>query len=302
MNDVFKQFYNAFYTNTNGFMPSMPLSQNVYPGDFFQIKNNEMLVLGNIFKKGVIDVDKAEFGYGIPLNPSNWNFSHGVSKPYSGRSSGHNDMDGDFSFSKQILAFQERGNFSFKGVNPESVKFLNWRSFQDELIIKLTQVLFSFRELYIVTEVASVDDWTLAIAGSDKSELEIAMKSENYGLVNIFGHADATTIQAKDIEYYNREEHRKPVFLKAIKLVLKNEKVDYFISELISGREFKNKWVKEFFDYEFHEDASFYAPSSNIAQTSILDLLQANELNPNTALQYFKWEEANLDDIQLLFN
>ena len=30
-------------------------------------------------------------------------------------------------------------------------------------------------------------------------------------------------------------------------------------------------------------------------------MLQANELNPNTALLYFKWADANLDDIEKLF-
>ena len=36
-------------------------------------------------------------------------------------------------------------------------------------------------------------------------------------------------------------------------------------------------------------------------QASILDMLQANELNPNTALLYFRWSDANLDDIEKLF-
>jgi hypothetical protein len=37
------------------------------------------------------------------------------------------------------------------------------------------------------------------------------------------------------------------------------------------------------------------------AQACFLDMLQSNELNPNTALSYFKWADANLDDIEKLF-
>jgi hypothetical protein len=37
------------------------------------------------------------------------------------------------------------------------------------------------------------------------------------------------------------------------------------------------------------------------AQDSILDMLGANELNPNKALHYFKWAEANMDDVEKLF-
>jgi hypothetical protein len=37
------------------------------------------------------------------------------------------------------------------------------------------------------------------------------------------------------------------------------------------------------------------------AQGFYLDMLQCNELNPNTALLYFKWVDANLDDVEKLF-
>ncbi|HET6992936.1 MAG TPA: hypothetical protein VFJ43_16510, partial [Bacteroidia bacterium] len=60
---------------TGGFIPTKPLNQNVYPGDFFQIINGEMIALGNIFLKGVVDNDNVEIGYGTKLNPANWNFS-----------------------------------------------------------------------------------------------------------------------------------------------------------------------------------------------------------------------------------
>ena len=40
--------------NTHGFIPTKPLNQNVYPGDFFQIINGEFIVLGNIFRKKVV--------------------------------------------------------------------------------------------------------------------------------------------------------------------------------------------------------------------------------------------------------
>ncbi len=301
MNNIFKKFYHSFYLKTNGFIPAKPLNQKVFPGDFFQIIDGEMIVLGNIFKKGIIDPERIKFEYGIKLNPYNWDFSEGVTKPYSGRSSGHNAMDVEFNFSKQILAFDDRGSFSFRGFEPESVRFEKWKDIQDELIIKLTQVFYSFRALYLVTDVATVRNWTLALAGSKKAELEIAVNSENFGLVDIFGHSDAITVQAKDIEYHERIVDRKPVFFKAKKLTVRNGKIDAFISDLLKEGELKNEWVKSFFDYEFHNDEVYHKPSHKISPISILDMLQANELNPNTALKYFKWINANLDDIELLF-
>jgi len=301
MDTVYRNFYRNFYMRTGGFIPTKPLNQNFYPGDFFQIKNGEMIVLGNIFRKGVVDPEQVQFGYGIKQNPGSWNFSDGVTKPYSGRGSGQGAIEGEFEFSKQIMAFSREGSFFFKCNEPESVKILNWSEIQQQLIIKMTQTIYSFRELYLVSESVVPLNWTLAISSSDKGELEIATDSENFGLVDIFGHQSAKTIQSKDIEYYHRETLKKPVFFKAKKLVVQEEKLEVFISELITDRLNSSEWVNNFFDYDFHYEPVYTTPGTQNTQTSILDMLHANELNPNTALLYFRWVDASLDDIEKLF-
>lgn len=302
MDQVYKKYYRGFYLKTGGFIPSKPINQSMYPGDFFQIRNGEVIVLGNIYRKSIIIPEEKSIEFGLKLNPANWSFSDGVTKPYSGRGSGNNPIEGEFEFSKQVLAFDSSGSYFFRGNNPESVKIANWSAIKDELIIKLTQTLFSFREVYVVTECATNSDWTLAIASSHKAELEIATDSENFGLVDIFGHSSAKTIQSKDIEYYHRESNRTPNFFKAKKLVVRDEKLDIFISDLISQRVNRNQWVSDFFDYDFHDQPVPFAPHiTNNVQISFLDMLQANQLNPNTALLYFRWIDANLDDVEQLF-
>lgn len=301
MENAYRNFYRNFYMRSGGYIPTKPLNQNIYPGDFFQARNGEMIVLGNIFRGNVIDPRDVEFGNGIRLNPANWNFSDGISKPYSGRGSGHGAIEGEFEFSKQIIAFTTRGSFFFKANQPESVKIMNWNAIQQQLIIKMTQTLYSFRQLYIVTETATAADWTLAISGSDKGELEIATDSENFGLVDIFGHQSAKTIQSKEIEYYHREAHRRPSFFKAKKLVVQDERLDVFISDLISRMQNRSEWASGFYQYEFYNDPAYSSHIPEGAQTCVLDMLQANELNPNTALLYFKWAEANLDDVEKMF-
>ncbi|MEM6684608.1 MAG: hypothetical protein AAF617_02340 [Bacteroidota bacterium] len=302
MNDVFNKFYRSFYNRTNGFIPTKLLRQNIYPGDFFQIRDGEIIVLGNIFRKNVIHIDDVTLENRIKLNPSGWNFSEGVTKPYSGRDSGHNPIEGDFEFSKQVLAFDRFGSFFFKSSAPESVKIANWSDLQQQLIIKMTQTLYSFRELYIATECATTESWTLAIAGSKKAELEIATESENFGLVDIFGDSNAKTIQARDIEFYHREDKRRPTFFKAKKLIVRQEKLEVFISDLISDQMQIPMWVNNFYEYDFfHDQLSITTPASRSTQASVLDMLQANQLNPNTALQYFDWADANLDDVEKLF-
>lgn len=301
MGNVFKRFYADFYNKTNGFIPTKPLNQDYYPGDFFQIHNGEIIVLGNIFHNGLVAPEQTQLSYGCQLNPVGWNFGQDVTKPYAGRDSGQDAIEGSFGFSRQLLAFNTFGSFLFKAVAPESVKIANWNALEQALIIKLTQTIYSFRELYVVTESALAKNWTLAVAGSEKAELEIATEKESFGLVDFFGDKEAKTIQTRGIEYYYREDQKRPSFFKAKKLVVQQEKLEVFISDLISRRREKNTWIGNFYDYDFYNPPSFQTSISCTAQTSVLDMLQANELNPNTALLYFKWSDTNLDDIEKLF-
>ncbi len=300
MENITKKFYTDFYNRTNGYIPSKPLTQNIYPGDFFQIHKGEIIVLGNIFKNRVIAVDEVNIEYGIQLNSHNWNFSNGVTKPYTGRDTGQNIIDGNFGYNKQILGFKEFGSFFFTSNNPEAVKILNWNEIASELIIKLTQVLYSFRELYVVTESVAPSDWILAISGTDKGELEIAMESESSGLMELFGQVNSKTIQARDIDFHYKEEKKRPSFFKAKKLIVEPEKLDVFISDLITERTGVIDWANNFFDNNF-ENETYAASMPRNESTCVLDMLQANQLNPNTALQYFKWTDANLDDVEKLF-
>lgn len=296
----FKKFYLTLYQRTSGFIPTKPMGQCMYPGDFFQIINGEMIVLGNIFRNNIISEDDCQIEYNIDQNTASWNFSRGISKPYSVQDS-LNESEKHYKFSKQVIDFKEYGSFYFKSNDVKSVKIMDWSSIKDQLIIKMTQILYSFRELYIVTESASASDWTLAISGSEKGELELGIETEEEGPLEIFGQASAKTTQARDIEYYNREVGRKANFFKAKKLVVQPEKLETFISELIYTQRTHAQWVIDFFDFEF--EAPHVVSSNNIinSQSSILDMLQANELNPNTALLYFEWANANSDDIELLF-
>lgn len=302
MDHTNKNFYRHFYLKTGGFLPTKPLNKSLFPGDYFQIKNGEIILLGNIYRNGIISRHDADISGVIALNDANWNFSDGISKPYSGRSHAHGSIDGNFEFSKQILAFANKGSFIFKAEEPESVKINNWNEIQQQLIIKLTQTLYSFRELYVVTESATAKNTTLAIAGEANAELELACEAENFGLSDIFGHENTKTIQSKDIEYYHRETKRKPAYFKAKKLVVQDEKLSYFITDFIAKENNTSEWADSFFDSNFHNDADYNTQMiMQNAQGFYLDMLQCNELNPNTALLYFKWADANLDDVEKLF-
>ncbi|MDB5145449.1 MAG: hypothetical protein JWQ66_4162 [Mucilaginibacter sp.] len=301
MDKIYRNFYRTLYLKTGGYIPTRSLNQNIYPGDFFQIRNGQILVLGNIFRNGVVNPDDCRLANGTKLNPAGWSFGQGATKPYSGRGNGLAPMGGEFEYSRQVLGFTGHGSFLFKGNDPESVKIANWTEIQQQLIIRLTQTIYSFRELYVVTEIATMAHWTLAVAGSATAELEIASDTETIGPHEIFGHVASKTIQSKDIEFYHHESKRSPCFFRAKKLVIQDERLDVFVSDFLTQHENSDIWASDFFGYDFNYDPVCVTNAPADVQASLLDMLQANQLNPNTALLYFRWADANLDDVEKLF-
>ncbi len=300
MSNLFHKFYVSFYSKTGGYVPARPLSQPIYPGDFFQIKNGEIIVLGNIYFGNMIKPEDINLVHDEHSQAPVWKMEEGVRRLYSGRSSAPGLGGEEFEFSKQVLGFAGYGSFLFSSANRKLVRIANWSELQDQLIIKLTQIYYSFREVFVVTESASTSHWSLAVGGTHDAELEIATATENFGLVDIFDHVDVRTIQSKNVEYYHLQKERMPTFFKAKKLVVQDEKVRTFINELIINRRKHQEWALNFFD-QFAAAPPYINPLSNHPECSLLDTLRANELNPNTALLYFKWADMNLDDIALLF-
>lgn len=301
MDNASAAFYRHFYSRTNGYIPAKPLNSVMYPGDFFQIRNGEIIVLGNIYRDNVITPADVSLDYNIKLNPAGWSFNDGVSKPYSGRGSGNDTIGGgEFEFSKQILGFARRGSFIFHADTPEAARIVNWDELKQALIIRLTQTMYSFRELYVVSESITAHNWSLAIAGSENAEMEIASEQDTYTLSDIFGHHNTKTIQTRDIDFFHREQGRKPNFFRAKKLAVQDEKTEVFISDLINRRMQQNDWAAGFYNFNNESSAAFIPHPPSYSQANVLDMLAANELNPNTALNYFRWADATLDDVEKL--
>ncbi|WP_293304920.1 hypothetical protein [Pedobacter sp. UBA5917] len=301
MENVYRNFYRSFYLRTNGFIPTSSLAKAVYPGDFFQIRNGQVVVLGNIYRSELVKHEDIKLEYDNKLNPSGWSFSEGVSKPYSGRRNSNEAIEAEFEFSKQILAFSEKGSFIFKGSDPVSTRIINWNEIQQQLIIKLTQTYYSFRDVYVVTESATTKNWTLAVSGAASAELEIVTAEENFGLNDIFGHVSSKTIQSKDIEFYQREEGGKPSFYRAKKLLIKDDKSEALVADHIAKEQGHHEWAKAFYKSDFHSNNEYLNDQSAYLQVNMLDLLRPGELNPNTALLYFSWADMSLDDLEKLF-
>jgi len=296
MDTVYKKYYTNLYLKTGGFIPVSPLDNQVFPGDFFQVEHGEMKIVGNIFRDKVIDPDAIEFVFNTPLNPDSWNINYGVDRPYFGIKDTQGNFE-DKEYYSQLFSFKERGSFFFKGIAPKATKIINWNLVEAELILKLTQYNYSFREVYLVTEAAHMKSWTLAVADNEEAELEISSRSKEINIDDIFSHEASKAIHAKNMECYRKEINPKLSFFKAKKLCSREQRDFQFGYDTTAIQNTLVDWANGFYNFDFRVNGNQLKQSP----IPLIDRLKGNELNPTTALEFFHWIDCSLDDLEKLF-
>lgn len=293
METILNTYYEKFYLGTNGYMPTNPVTEIIYPGDFFQIINGKIQRLGNIYKEDL--VEKIRISEAVQLSAYRWQISSGLHKEFSIK-----EMTNETSqpYMKQILRFQDAGSFAFRANEPEMIKISNWDHISDELIVKLTQSKYGFRELYLATEIVTAKQWTLAISGRRDAELELVSDSENASLVDIFGVKGTKAIQSKGIDIYENKSGRTPNFFKAKKLVIRDDKQGVGFDRILKAENEIHGWAKEFYDYSFDLDPPFIGQHhSEYFLTNAIDMLVGTAVDIKNALEHYKWVDASLDDV-----
>lgn len=280
-----RTFFHQCYLQTGGWIPMTPMLSRLELGDFGQVNRQRVNLLGNVFSLHLVeDIDIAE---DIHLNHDNWKISSGVQRSLSEREQVVDDsMDGGQSiveWQKQVLKFDDSGSFFFHGHNPIARMVLNWSRFKNDVTLKLSQADFSFREVMVVTEVATLDNWTLAISGAANAEMQLSAQTSSNDLFALLGEQSCRAEHSRDIATFERHIEPLCYFFKGKKLALRDHKKEHFIRQTLEQRE------------RFGEDSV-----ANWLNTNMLNRVESNELNIATCLEFFDWVDLTLDDVEKL--
>jgi hypothetical protein len=278
---LYRPFYRQCYRNSGGWIPMMPLAHKLELGDFGQIRQGRLRPLGNIGKLRLVYQIKSTDR--IALNPDDWQLEAGVEKIFGSTQTRTDDQNSLSTWSKQVLAFGRKGDFVFYGAEPKARFIANWSEFKQDITLKLTQADYSFRDVYVVTAVATVGHWGLAIAGADGAQLELAAETGEADHFAMLSHRTAIAEQSRHIAVFEQSAGRHGYFFKAKKLVLSDQKKDQLISQMLQ------------------QNVALEADElANWLSSDLLNRVQANELNPSTCLDYFDWVDVSLDDVEKL--
>ena len=298
MDNVLFDFYKSLYFNT-GFTPTNPMKLYVVPGDLFQIHRGKMIKLGNVYKDKMVETfDLVQRN--IFLDENSWKISSGVRETFRERVSVDHTHD-DRSYVNQRLLFKERGSFFFSGESPRGVRITDWKLIEEKLIVKITQQYNAFREIFIVTDVATVDSWTLAISDLPDAELILTSSEDSSGMLGLADKEHARATKSINMHCFEKHIGRSPGFFKAKKLVARQDRIDHFLSNLLRGQSDYAVWEKEVFPEETAGVSTF--DDRNFMQSwhaSRSNLLMPAEVSVANVLDFFEWENMSLVDIEKL--
>ncbi len=260
-----------------------PLTRNIAVGDLCQINHGLFYPLTNLSQINL--VEPILVSPALALNSVDFRLSCGVQQILCTLETFSED-DGEYRYrTRQSLGFAQAGSFVFHGSQPHAHLLLNWSQLRDDATLKLTQLHYSFRELYLVTGVATVSEWALSIASKPDAQLEMSAALNDNDFFSLISHSSAASELCKDIAFYEKSSVKPAHFFKAKKLVLSDTMNDFYINRIIENQK--------------KPHSSLIA---NWLGADLINLVKANELNLNTSINFFNWVDISLDDVERLLN
>lgn len=273
-----REFYRAFFRDCylqSGWIPVFPFGHSIANGDVFQIQNGQRLSLLNIQQLALTDSEK--YSELVHLREQDWPESFECVQTQNNAYTEQTD-NGLSQIRQQSYSFQQAGAYLFSGRNPQGRFMLNWHKIVKELIVKLTQSKFTFQEVYVVTDIANIPHWGLAIAAQANASLQLVAASSSGNCL-----FDVEDCQMSDSSYLSvyQHSHSQPLFFfRAKKLVLSAKKHDHYLKEML------------------HNDGVMSPPyHKEWLQTSLLNLASSNELNITSCTDFFDWQDVGMDEV-----
>jgi len=278
---LYRPFYRHCYLNNGGWIPMQPLARKLELGDFGQIRQGRLMPLGNIGKLRLVYMTKTTGQ--ISINADDWQFETGVEKILGNTQTETDAQNKQSTWHNHVLAFDRKGDFVFHGAKPKARFIANWSEFKQDITLKLTQADYSFREVYVVTAIATVDHWGLAIAGADGAQLEFAAQTDAADYFAALSHHSAIARHSRHIAVFEKSAAQPGYFFKAKKLVLSDKKNEQLLEQMLQA-----------------DEPLEAEPLANWLSADLLNRVRLNELNAANCLDYFDWVDMSLDEVEKL--
>lgn len=275
-------FYRDSYLKT-GWLPMNPLARSIAVGDVCHLQQGRFQPLLNCVDAHL--VERVVVSHPLTLDPVSWHFSRDAQQVLCETHWAESEEGERSAFTKHVLEFRQAGGYVFSAEAAQARLLTNWHQIRDDVTLKLTQLHYSFREIYVVTGVVQASEWGLVIADRSEARLEMSTALASHDQHALLGHESTCVHQSRGIVELEQAQGRSAYFFKAKKLVLSDATHDRYLSQLLDNH-------------------ARLLPSEmpNWLDTPLINLVKSNELNLNNSIGFFAWADMNLDDVERLAN
>lgn len=288
MVSYYSKFYQDLYMKSGGYIPLWPLKTTANLGDLFLIRYGHMIKIGNILDKFFEIYEDIHIEDDWSSTWNLWNIDSGVK--HSIRSGLTISEDDGYIIPEDrhtlILDFQHKGSYFFRTPEVRERSITNFSDFRFKLLQFLASEKFSFKEIFVMTSVAKVDDYAMMVAAQDSASAMISIPSDAdmpHNLIQLANIQPHWRIEyMNNISTFHIAQTGDQMFFKAQKL----EASDH-------GKEIIKKHIAQNLPESMQEQVY------NILRFSPTEVLPTNELFPAKVHELFHFREMNLNDVSM---
>lgn len=302
-----EQLYRDVFVKTDGFMLNWPFGKSIKIGDFFALRPGHIGVVGNIYDSYFQIALKDDFEKDV------YKFQAPVLEPYLDEKAGwqvyephealwklKSGCDTDYCSNKFVDQHRRRieaadvntyqtkfhlpGDYFFVANGVKYYRMPHFREIHKELIRRLTTEFYNFNKIYLVTEVANIDDFSLATSCGESSELVLSQGNfSSGGILELLGpEADYKVERTRGLDYVLLGQEGGSIAFKAMKMGLSLKAKDILIEEIYNSAD------KEIRQY-----------AVELINNELFHLFPKIEINPANANEFFSWSNMALEDVEL---
>lgn len=302
---TFEHLYRKMFLQTNGFMLNWPIGQHVNVGDFFILKPNKLSVVGHI----PVDILNAEKSYDeeplevfvpaavpdkksskntgtFPTNAWTWRMMEGCASDYVSNKmlTPHKSKLQPPDVNQYITYFENESNFFFSAKEASIKKVLDFHKLHKRIIRILATQFFNYSEVYFITEVAILPNFSMGI--SKRADAKLIMSLDNFHNGDIM---DVTSSEiplgiekTEGLSHLKIREKGGPIAFRALKMSLSLKAKDEIMKKL---EDTENKELEKYI--------------AEIIEQNLHNLVPSIEINPSNAGEFFEWRPMGLEDVEV---
>jgi len=263
----------------NGWLPATDPCSPLVPGDVFVIKGGAVLPLLNIYDIRLLE--RLDVSDPRTLVGGGWALNRGLAPVLTETMMETDEQGESVRAVLRRLRFGAPGDFVFRAGEISARYVLNWPDIQRDLILKLTQLHYTFRDVCVVTAVAKAYNWMLAIAGGSGAVLTSRAVESDGGWFDDVLHESACRVLEDGMAYLaiERDVKRPAHFFQAQRLRLSDAVESRLLRQVLEQGQ----------QYGDHM-------RSNWLQVDRTSLMRGSDLNLNTAMDTFTWRPVMPED------